>query len=171
MCSLLLWRKFIISYFRLLDKLPVICPHSDSCSEISQRGILEDHLRYRCEGTLVACQYAGAGCTFRGPNKKVREHQHECQYKKEGKPVLASSGILLVDKKVSLAQYQGNIAGEKWMVLLSTSQRNIANKINKRRSSTIFISSEELGLIWVSVIKLLPNIHNNISQLMMVAKH
>ena len=43
-----------------------------------------DDLRYRCEGTLVACQYAGAGCTFRGPNKKVREHQAECGFKKEG---------------------------------------------------------------------------------------
>ena len=70
---------------RLLDKLGVICPHSDSCKEVSQRGILEDHLRYRCEGTLVACQYAGAGCTFRGPNKKVRDHQNDCQYKKEGR--------------------------------------------------------------------------------------
>lgn len=62
----------------------MICPHADSCSEISQRGVLEDHLRYRCEGTLVACQYAGAGCSFRGPNKKVREHQADCGYKKEG---------------------------------------------------------------------------------------
>jgi len=69
---------------RLLDKLPVICPHADSCSEILQRGNLEDHLRYRCEGTLVACQYAGAGCTFRGPAKKVREHQADCPFKKEG---------------------------------------------------------------------------------------
>ena len=43
-----------------------------------------DDPRYRCEGTLVACQYAGAGCTFRGPNKKVREHQAECGFKKEG---------------------------------------------------------------------------------------
>ena len=32
----------------------------------------------------MACQYAGAGCTFRGPNKKVREHQADCSYKKEG---------------------------------------------------------------------------------------
>jgi len=69
---------------RLLDKLLVICPNSDSCTEVSQRGNLEDHLRYRCEGTLVACQYAGAGCTFRGPNKKVREHQVDCPYKEEG---------------------------------------------------------------------------------------
>lgn len=69
---------------RLLDKLPVVCPNSDSCTEVTQRGMLEDHLRYRCEGTLVACQYAGAGCTFRGPVKKVREHQAECTYKKEG---------------------------------------------------------------------------------------
>ena len=32
---------------RLLDKLPVTCPNSDSCKETSQRGILEDHLKYR----------------------------------------------------------------------------------------------------------------------------
>ena len=72
------------SVYRLLDKLLVICPNSDSCSEVTQRGQLEDHLRYRCEGTLVACQYAGAGCEFRAPIKKVREHQLDCPYKKEG---------------------------------------------------------------------------------------
>ena len=50
----------------------------------TDNGDLLTYPRYRCEGTLVACQYAGAGCTFRGPVKKVREHQAECQYKKEG---------------------------------------------------------------------------------------
>ena len=90
-CCNALWSEVIYWYplnvfiFRLLDKLLVICPNSDSCTEVSQRGNLEDHLRYRCEGTLVACQYAGAGCTFRGPNKKVREHQVDCPYKEEGK--------------------------------------------------------------------------------------
>lgn len=69
---------------RLLDKLPVICPNSDSCKENSQRGILEDHLKYRCDGTLVAGQFAGAGCSFRGPAKKMKDHQLECTFKKEG---------------------------------------------------------------------------------------
>jgi len=69
---------------RLLDKLPVICPNSDSCTEHSQRGILEDHLKYRCEGTLVACQYAGAGCSHRGPVRRMKDHQGECSFKKEG---------------------------------------------------------------------------------------
>jgi len=69
---------------RLLDKLSVICPNSDSCKENSQRGILEDHLKYRCDGTLVACQFAGAGCVFRGPVKKMKDHQLECTFKKEG---------------------------------------------------------------------------------------
>jgi len=69
---------------RLLDKLSVICPNSDSCKETSQRGILEDHLKYRCDGTLVACQFAGAGCIFRGPVKKMKDHQLECTFKKEG---------------------------------------------------------------------------------------
>ena len=32
---------------RLLDKLAVVCPHGDSCTEVSQRGILEDHLRWK----------------------------------------------------------------------------------------------------------------------------
>jgi hypothetical protein len=32
---------------RLLDKLTVVCPNADSCQEKSQRGILEDHLKYR----------------------------------------------------------------------------------------------------------------------------
>ena len=62
----------------------MICPNSDSCKEHSQRGILEDHLKYRCDGTLVACQFAGAGCIFRGPVKKMKDHQLECNFKKEG---------------------------------------------------------------------------------------
>ena len=77
-------RHFHSFSFRLLDKLPVICPNSDSCKENSQRGILEDHLKYRCDGTLVACQFAGAGCIFRGPVKKMKDHQVDCSFKKEG---------------------------------------------------------------------------------------
>ena len=91
---------------RLLDKLSVVstyqklysspndfvylqvCPNSDSCSEPGQRGSLEDHLKYRCEGTLVACQYAGGGCSHRGPGKKMKEHQAECSFKKEGENCL-----------------------------------------------------------------------------------
>ena len=53
-------------------------------SDEKNKNIYILQLRYRCEGTLVACQYAGAGCTFRGPNKKVREHQADCSFKKEG---------------------------------------------------------------------------------------
>ena len=70
---------------RLLDKQPVTCPHSDSCSEVLQRGNLDDHLRYHCSGTLVACQFAGAGCEYRGPSKSMNKHQNECKFRKEGK--------------------------------------------------------------------------------------
>ena len=84
MCKLLYWNKLTLHcvvsiiidillnlfIFRLLDKLGVICPHSDSCKEVSQRGILEDHLRYRCEGTLVACQYAGLGAPSGAPTRR-----------------------------------------------------------------------------------------------------
>ena len=73
---------------RLLDKLPVTCPHSDSCEEILQRGNLDDHLRYRCSGTLVACQFAGAGCDHRGPSKTMNKHQTECKFKKEGRTLI-----------------------------------------------------------------------------------
>lgn len=69
---------------RLLDKLQVTCPNSDSCEENLQRGNLDDHLRYRCSGTLVACQFAGAGCDYRGPSKSMNKHQTECGFKKEG---------------------------------------------------------------------------------------
>ena len=44
------YRDFFLSNLvlkRLLDKLPVTCPNADSCKETSQRGILEDHLKYR----------------------------------------------------------------------------------------------------------------------------
>jgi hypothetical protein len=33
----------------------------------------------------VACQFAGAGCDFRGPSKKMTAHQVECRFKKEGR--------------------------------------------------------------------------------------
>ena len=42
----------ICSPLRLLDKLPVVCPNSDSCTESTQRGILEDHLRWELNITL-----------------------------------------------------------------------------------------------------------------------
>ena len=70
---------------RLLDKQIVTCPNSDSCTDEVQRGNLDDHLKYRCSGTLVACQYAGAGCEFRGPKKAMNKHHGDCQFKKQGK--------------------------------------------------------------------------------------
>jgi hypothetical protein len=69
----------------LLDKLSVTCPNADSCEEVLQRGHVDDHLRYRCSGTLVACQFASAGCDFRGPAKNMSKHQTECTFKKEGR--------------------------------------------------------------------------------------
>ncbi len=63
----------------------VSCPNSDSCEEVLQRGSLEDHLKYRCSGTLVACQYAGAGCEYRGPSKTMGKHRGECKFRKEGR--------------------------------------------------------------------------------------
>ena len=77
--------QMVFSFFRLLDKLPVTCPHADSCEEQLQRGNLDDHLRYRCSGTLVACQFAASGCDYRGPSKSMAKHQTECRFKKEGK--------------------------------------------------------------------------------------
>ena len=76
---------YLLSILRLLDKQSVTCPNSDSCSEVLQRGNLDDHLKYRCSGTLVACQYAGAGCDFRGPKKAMTKHHGDCQFQKQGK--------------------------------------------------------------------------------------
>ena len=41
------WSLMPDLFFRLLDKLSVVCPHSDSCKETAPRGNLEDHLKYR----------------------------------------------------------------------------------------------------------------------------
>ena len=41
--------------------------------------------RYRCSGTLVACQFAASGCDYRGPTKSMSKHQTECRFKKEGR--------------------------------------------------------------------------------------
>ena len=76
---------YLPSILRLLDKQSVTCPNSDSCSEVLQRGNLDDHLKYRCSGTLVACQYAGAGCDFRGPKKAMIKHHSDCKFQKQGK--------------------------------------------------------------------------------------
>ena len=79
----------VCSFFSsLLDKLLVTCPNADSCQEELQRGNLDDHLRYRCSGTLVACQFAASGCDYRGPSKSMAKHQTECRFKKEGKRLL-----------------------------------------------------------------------------------
>ena len=79
-------RILILFFFSLLDKLLVSCPNADSCQEQVQRGNLDDHLRYRCSGTLVACQFAASGgCDYRGPKKTMAKHQTECRFKKEGK--------------------------------------------------------------------------------------
>lgn len=75
----------LASLNRILDKLPVTCPNSDSCQETLQRGSLSDHLRYRCSGTLVACQFAGAGCDHRGPAKTMAKHKGECKFRMEGR--------------------------------------------------------------------------------------
>ena len=75
-----------------------------------------DDLRYRCEGTLVACQYAGAGCTFRGPNKKVREHQAECGFKKEGEcgnVSLSFISIRSLKKKMHVQELKPDLQGFK----------------------------------------------------------
>ena len=78
--------RILILFFSLLDKLLVSCPNADSCQEQVQRGNLDDHLRYRCSGTLVACQFAASGgCDYRGPKKTMAKHQTECRFKKEGK--------------------------------------------------------------------------------------
>jgi len=82
--------KFLCKFFtRLLDKQLVTCPNSDSCTDELQRGNLDDHLKYRCSGTLVACQYAGGGCDFRGPKKAMTKHHDDCKFKKQGKAWLS----------------------------------------------------------------------------------
>ena len=87
--SVFIWKPHLTFLrFRLLDKQIVTCPNSDSCSDELQRGNLDDHLKYRCSGTLVACQYAGAGCDFRGPKKAMTKHHGDCQFKKQGKQKL-----------------------------------------------------------------------------------
>ena len=94
------------SFFSLLDKLLVSCPNADSCQEQVQRGNLDDHLRYRCSGTLVACQFAASGgCDYRGPKKTMAKHQTECRFKKEGKlylpQILFIQDVYSRDKKSS----------------------------------------------------------------------
>ena len=87
----------LCSFLSLLDKLLVSCPNADSCQEQVQRGNLDDHLRYRCSGTLVACQFAASGCDYRGPSKSMAKHQTECRFKKEGKNFLKTFFFLAVE--------------------------------------------------------------------------
>ena len=87
--------KSFYCVFRLLDKQIVTCPNTDSCTDEVQRGNLDDHLKYRCSGTLVACQYAGAGCDFRGPKKAMTKHHGDCQFKKQGKLKLLFSWFVV----------------------------------------------------------------------------
>ena len=50
---------------------------------------------------MVACQYAGAGCDFRGPAKKMKDHQNDCSFRKEGEyadvvPTLQSVALAVI---------------------------------------------------------------------------
>ena len=85
-------------FLSLLDKLLVSCPNADSCQEQVQRGNLDDHLRYRCSGTLVAFPFAASGCDYRGPSKSMAKHQTECRFKKEGKNFLKRLSFFLLLK-------------------------------------------------------------------------
>lgn len=89
---------------RLLDKLLVTCPNADSCQEQLQRGNLDDHLRYRCSGTLVACQFAASGCDYRGPTKSMSKHQTECRFKKEGNEFSKTSPVLHIRSSLLCAK-------------------------------------------------------------------
>ena len=107
--------SFFIVFFcfcRLLDKQMVSCPNSDSCTEELQRGSLDDHLKYRCSGTLVACQYAGAGCDYRGPKKSMAKHQTDCKFQKEGK---ASSFGFNSARRTLTTSFKQNKFSVKWI--------------------------------------------------------
>ncbi|KAF2368123.1 PDZ domain [Trinorchestia longiramus] len=70
---------------KLLEKLIVRCPNTNTCEVTLQRGDLEDHLKYRCPGNWVCCPHAAAGCDMRGPQKSVTAHALLCHHKDSGR--------------------------------------------------------------------------------------
>ena len=122
------------------------CPNADSCQEQVQRGNLDDHLRYRCSGTLVACQFAASGCDYRGPSKSMAKHQTECRFKKEGKNFLKTFFFLAVEVPEVVYYHtmwpcEESKAFGKWKSLINSEVK--ASRVKDE------IDLKELSLTWL----------------------
>ncbi|XP_041365381.1 ligand of Numb protein X 2-like isoform X2 [Gigantopelta aegis] len=71
----------VLTPFRLLDKLLVVCPNVDYCEEVLTRSELEAHLIHRCRGAVMRCIKSGLGCVFQGPRSALQSHLWECPYR------------------------------------------------------------------------------------------
>jgi len=81
-------------------KIKVACPNN--CSQMIERGELDNHIDHLCPNTLLLCAQASYGCDWRGPRNSLMEHKQNCVYCKLG-PVLQTVQKLQQD---SIAQQQ-----------------------------------------------------------------
>ena len=102
--------------------------------------------RYRCSGTLVACQFAASGCDYRGPTKSMSKHQTECRFKKEGKNFLKTFFFLAVEVPEVVYYHtmwpcEESKAFGKWKSLINSEVK--ASRVKDE------IDLEELSLTWL----------------------
>ncbi|CAC5403710.1 LNX1_2 [Mytilus coruscus] len=80
-CRTSIDHSLVLSPYRLLDKLLVVCPNVDYCEEVLPRSDLEAHLLHRCRGAVTRCIKSSLGCTFQGPRSALQSHLWECQFR------------------------------------------------------------------------------------------
>ncbi|XP_061182672.1 ligand of Numb protein X 2-like isoform X2 [Saccostrea echinata] len=105
--------SIVLSPYRLLDKLLVVCPNVDYCEEVLPRCELEAHLLHRCRGAVTKCIKATLGCTFQGPRSALQSHLWECQFRDQdgGKNPVLDGEVSTIEIQRSQADLGISIVG------------------------------------------------------------
>uniref|UniRef100_A0A8W8NQE1 Ligand of Numb protein X 2 n=1 Tax=Magallana gigas TaxID=29159 RepID=A0A8W8NQE1_MAGGI len=105
--------SIVLSPYRLLDKLLVVCPNVDYCEEVLPRCELEAHLLHRCRGAVTKCIKSTLGCTFQGPRSALQSHLWECQFRDQdgGKNPVLDGEVSTIEIQRSRADLGISIVG------------------------------------------------------------
>ncbi|VEL07627.1 unnamed protein product [Protopolystoma xenopodis] len=64
----------------LLDKLLVVCPNTEHCSEVVNRCDLESHLSVWCRGAALPCANTNSGCCFPASRALQPQDRKNCVF-------------------------------------------------------------------------------------------
>ncbi|XP_071120941.1 ligand of Numb protein X 2-like isoform X2 [Mytilus edulis] len=112
-CRTSIDHSLVLSPYRLLDKLLVVCPNVDYCEEVLPRSDLEAHLLHRCRGAVTRCIKSSLGCTFQGPRSALQSHLWECQFRDQdgGKNPVLEGEVSTIEIQRSQADLGISIVG------------------------------------------------------------